>query len=41
MIGIAIYAGVNGMVAAEEMGIKVKTAPISTLMDYSLTRDLK
>jgi len=40
-IGIAIYAGVNGMVAAEEMGIKIKTAPISILMDYSLTRDLK
>ena len=40
-IGIAFYAGVNGVVAAEEMGIKIKTAPISILIDYSKTRDLK
>jgi HTH-type transcriptional regulator, global nitrogen regulator NrpRI len=40
-IGIAFYAGVNGVVAAEELGVKIKTAPISILMDYSLTRDLK
>ena len=34
-IGIAFYAGVNGMVAAEELGGKIKTAPISMLVDYS------
>jgi repressor of nif and glnA expression len=40
-VGIAFYAGINGVVAAEELGIKIKTAPISILMDYSMTRDLK
>lgn len=40
-IGIALYAGVNGLVAAEELGAKIKTAPISILMDYSKTRELK
>jgi len=40
-IGIAFYAGVNGVVAAEEMGAGIKTAPISILMDYAVSRDLK
>lgn len=40
-VGIAFYAGVNGMVAAEELGVRIKTSPISILMDYSLTRDLR
>ncbi|MBN1236324.1 MAG: DUF128 domain-containing protein [Methanotrichaceae archaeon] len=40
-IGIAFYAGVNGVVAVEELGIKIKTAPISILVDYSKTRELK
>ena len=40
-IGIAIYAGVNGVVAAEELGVKIKTAPISILVDYSKTHELK
>ncbi|HPT20049.1 MAG TPA: NrpR regulatory domain-containing protein [Methanothrix sp.] len=40
-IGIAYYAGVNGVVAAEEMGIKIKTAPISVLIDYARTVKLK
>ena len=39
-IGIAIYAGVNGAVAAEELGIKINTAPISALVDYANTIDL-
>lgn len=34
-IGIAFYAGVNGVVAAEEMGTRIKTLPISMLVDYS------
>ena len=34
-IGIAFYAGVNGAVAAEELGIRINTAPISALVDYS------
>jgi len=40
-IGIAFYAGVNGVVAAEEMGIEIKTAPISILIDYTKTHELK
>lgn len=37
-VGIAAYAGVNGMAAVEEMGITVDTHPISTIVDF---RDLK
>ncbi|OPY48572.1 MAG: Ribonuclease R winged-helix domain protein [Methanosaeta sp. PtaU1.Bin112] len=40
-IGIAFYAGVNGVVAAEEMGIEIKTAPISILIDYAKTHELR
>ena len=40
-IGIAFYAGVNGVVAAEELGVRIKTAPISILVDYSKTHELK
>ena len=40
-IGIAFYAGVNGVVAAEEMGAGVRTAPISILVDYAATSDLR
>jgi repressor of nif and glnA expression len=39
-IGIAFCAGVNGAVAAEETGIKIKTIPISALVDYSRTTEL-
>ena len=38
MVGIAAYAGVNGMAAVEEMGIRVDTHPISTIVDF---RELK
>jgi hypothetical protein len=38
--GIAIYAGVNGIAAAEEMGIKIKTLPISALVDFARMREL-
>ncbi len=37
-VGVAAYAGVNGMAAVEEMGIRVDTHPISTIVDF---RDLK
>lgn len=37
-VGIAAYAGVNGMAAVEEMGIWVDTHPISTIVDF---RNLK
>lgn len=37
-VGVAAYAGVNGMAAVEEMGISVDTHPISTIVDF---RDLK
>jgi len=40
-IGIAFYAGVNGPVAAEELGADIKTMPISMLVDYSKTTELK
>ena len=34
-IGIAFYARVNAVVAAEEMSAKIKTQPISMLVNYS------
>ncbi|HUI39929.1 MAG TPA: NrpR regulatory domain-containing protein [Methanothrix sp.] len=34
-IGIAFSAGVNGAVAAEEQGIRIRTHPLSALLDYS------
>ncbi|MCZ7372712.1 MAG: DUF128 domain-containing protein [Candidatus Methanoperedens sp.] len=37
-VGIAAYAGVNAMAAVEEMGIRVETHPISTIIDF---KDLK
>ncbi len=40
-IGIAFYAGVNGAVAAEELGARIKTMPISMLVDYSRMTGLK
>jgi repressor of nif and glnA expression len=39
-LGIVVYAGVNGAAAAEEMGIKIKTLPISALVDYSKMTEL-
>ena len=32
-IGIAVYAGTNIMAAVSEMGVKVTTYPISTVID--------
>jgi repressor of nif and glnA expression len=40
-IGIAFYAGVNGVVAAEEQGARIETAPISMLVGYSRMSKLK
>jgi len=40
-IGIAYYAGVNSVAAAEEAGIRIKTSPISALIDYARTRELR
>lgn len=37
-IGIAMCAGVNGVAAAEELGIGIKSIPISGLMEYSKMR---
>lgn len=39
-IGIAFYAGVNGAVAAEEIGAKIRTLPISALVEYSKMTDM-
>jgi repressor of nif and glnA expression len=39
-IGIAMCAGVNGVVAAEELGIGIKNIPISGLVEYSKMRGL-
>lgn len=40
-IGIAMCAGVNGVVAAEELGIGIKSIPISGLVEYSKMQELK
>ena len=40
-IGIALCAGVNGAMAAEEQGIWVKTTPISVLVNYVKMKELK
>jgi len=40
-IGIAFYAGVNGVVAAGELGAKIETAPISMMVDYTRMSLLK
>ena len=40
-IGIAFYAGVNGVVAACELGAKIETAPISMMVDYTRMSLLK
>jgi repressor of nif and glnA expression len=41
MVGIAAYAGVNGMAAVEETGIRVDTHPISTVVDFSELKKLE
>ncbi len=41
MVGIAAYAGVNGMAAVEEMGIRVDTHPISTIVDFRKLKKLE
>ncbi|MDY6864746.1 MAG: NrpR regulatory domain-containing protein [Halobacteriota archaeon] len=38
--GIPIFVGVNGLAAAEEVGIKTETKTISALMDYKDLRDI-
>lgn len=40
-IGIALCAGVNAVVAAEEQGIRISTIPISAMLDYSEMRELE
>jgi repressor of nif and glnA expression len=40
-IGIALSAGVNAAVAAEEMGFLLKTMPISAMMDFARMTELK
>lgn len=39
-IGIPIFVGVNGLVAAEEMGIKIETHPISSLVKYTAMSEI-
>jgi len=39
-VGIAFCGGVNAVVAAEELGIDIRTTPISSLQDYSRMREL-
>ena len=39
-IGIAVYAGTNIMAAVSEMGIKVTTYPISTVIDFKEMKKL-
>jgi repressor of nif and glnA expression len=40
-LGIAFYAGVNGALAVEEMGVRIRTIPISALVDYGRMKELK
>ena len=40
-VGLALCAGVNGAMAAEEQGIWVKTTPISALVNYGKMKELK
>ena len=39
-IGVVVYAGVNAVAAVEEMGIKVDTHPISTVIDFKELKKL-
>ncbi len=39
-IGITLCAGVNAAVAVEEMGVKIKTVPISALVDWSRMKEM-
>lgn len=39
-IGLALYAGVNAAAAAEEMGLRIRTMPISAMVDYGRMREL-
>ena len=40
-VGVVVYAGVNAMAAVEEMGIKVNTYPISTIVDFKELKKLE
>jgi repressor of nif and glnA expression len=39
-ISIALYTGVNGPQAADELGIKIRTFPISALVEYGRMKEL-
>jgi len=38
--GIAIVGGINGICALDETGIKIKTDPVSTVMEYSTMTEI-
>ena len=40
-VGIAFCGGVNAVMAAEELGIAIRTMPISSLQDYSRMKELR
>jgi len=40
-VGITFCAGVNGVVAAEELGIDIKTMPISSIQDYGRMKEFR
>lgn len=40
-IGIALCAGVNAAVAASELGVDIRTSPISTIVDYSRMGEMR
>ena len=40
-VGIAFCGGVNAAVAAAEVGAEITTAPISSLLEYGMMRDLR
>lgn len=40
-VGIVYCAGVNAVVAAEELGIEIRTMPISSIQDYRRLKELR
>jgi repressor of nif and glnA expression len=39
-VGVAAYAGVNAVAAVEEMGIRIETYPVSTIIDFNELKKL-
>jgi repressor of nif and glnA expression len=40
-VGIALCAGVNAVLAAEELGAEIRTTPISSIQEYGRMKELR